>query len=128
MQKKIHILEFSSFSNNITDQSRDADFITADDSDSLYRVTDSFFEKSMFFTRFNEIRHKISSNICNDGLGDTNNKFFSPVFLDVLFKNYITYLPLWTAVIVGEKSCNAPVKNYFNYLKIDIKKKIRKTL
>ncbi|CAH1104383.1 unnamed protein product [Psylliodes chrysocephalus] len=80
------------------------------------KIRDSTYKSSLFYKHFCLMKDKVLIKVNNDGIG-TQNKFYSPNFYNDILVRFITYLPLWTSIVNGERSCNAPIEKYFGTLK-----------
>ncbi|HBS52855.1 MAG TPA: hypothetical protein DD806_02530, partial [Flavobacterium sp.] len=76
------------------------------------------YEQSPFYTVFNEILVDVQLHIEQEITGHGNkNPYHAPDFASFITKQYMAYVVLWTAIIIGKRFSNALGENFFRMVK-----------
>lgn len=84
---------------------------------------ESGHNSSPFFLYFSQLAQQALTYIKDQPTSE--NKFYSPNYLNLVLTKYMPYFPLWSSLFLEEnivRVSNAPVENYFGFLKHTILK------
>lgn len=87
----------------------------------------TIYKSSKFYIHFLDIYNKVTTElpIDHDNSSDDPNPYYNHLFVEVILRKYIPFLPFWSNVITtqdksSDRFSNAPVESWFGLLKNNI--------